>query len=89
MSDDLSLKTLAGIPGLSPSRFMHAFTESVGVPGRRYNLWLRLQRTARDLLDGTSVHERGSSSRVLRRRTPDAHVSSHARRDTVGPCLVE
>lgn len=31
---DLSLKTLAGIAGLSPSRLMHAFTESVGVPVR-------------------------------------------------------
>ena len=30
----LSLKTLAGIAALSPSRFMHAFTESVGVPVR-------------------------------------------------------
>ena len=53
--DDLSLKTLAGIAGLSPSRFMHAFTESVGVPVRPYILWLRLQRAACDLMDGASV----------------------------------
>ncbi len=38
--DDLSLKTLAAVAGLSPSRFMHAFTESVGVPVRPYILWL-------------------------------------------------
>ncbi len=53
--DGLTLKTLAGIAGLSPSRFMHAFTESVGVPVRPYILWLRLQRAACDLMDGASV----------------------------------
>ena len=53
--DDLSLKTLAGIAGLSPSRFMHAFTESVGVPVRPYILWLRLQRAACDLKMKPSV----------------------------------
>jgi AraC-like DNA-binding protein len=53
--DDLSLKRLAGIAGLSPSRFMHAFTESVGVPVRPYILWLRLQRAACDLMYGANV----------------------------------
>jgi AraC-like DNA-binding protein len=53
--DDLSLKALARIAGLSPSRFMHAFTESVGVPVRPYLLWLRLQRAACDLMNGASV----------------------------------
>ena len=55
MFDGLTLKTLADIAGLSPSRFMHAFTESVGVPVRPYILWLRLQRAACDLMDGASV----------------------------------
>jgi AraC-like DNA-binding protein len=50
-----SLKTLADIACLSPSRFMHAFTESVGVPVRPYMLWLRLQRAACDLKNGASV----------------------------------
>src|SRR5262249_52961282 len=54
-ADDFSLKTLAGISGLSQSRFMHVFTESVGVPLRPYILWLRLQRAACDLIDGDSV----------------------------------
>ena len=53
--DKLSLNTLAEIAGLSPSRFMHAFTTSVGVPVRPYILWLRLQRAACDLMDGASV----------------------------------
>jgi AraC-like DNA-binding protein len=54
-SGDVSLKTLAGIAGLSPSRFMHLFTTSVGVPVRPYILWLRLQRAACDLVNGASV----------------------------------
>src|SRR5262249_5511090 len=55
ISDDFSLKTLAGISGLSQSHFMHVFTESVGVPLRSYILWLRLQRAACDLIDGSSL----------------------------------
>jgi AraC-like DNA-binding protein len=71
--DDLSLKTLAGVAGLSPSRFMHAFTESVGVPVRPYILWLRLQRAACDLKDGASVttaaHRAGFSDAAHMTRT--------------------
>ena len=55
ISNDLSLKTLAAISGLSQSRFMHVFTESTGVPLRPYVLWLRLQRACCDLMAGTSV----------------------------------
>jgi len=55
ISTDFSLKTLAGISGLSQSHFMHIFTESVGVPLRPYILWLRLQRAACDLIDGATV----------------------------------
>jgi len=55
ISDDFSLKNLAGISGLSQSHFMHIFTESVGVPLRPYILWLRLQRAACDLIDGATV----------------------------------
>src|SRR5215813_9557514 len=77
ISDDFSLKTLAGISGLSQSHFMHVFTESVGVPLRPYILWLRLQRAACDLTDGASVtsaaHNAGFSdaahlTRTFRRR---------------------
>jgi len=54
-SDDFSLKKLAAVSGLSQSRFMHVFTESIGVPLRPYFLWLRLQRAACELMDGQSV----------------------------------
>ena len=71
--DDLSLKTLAGVAHLSPSRFMHAFTDSVGVPVRPYLLWLRLQRAACDLMDGASVtsaaHRAGFSDAAHLTRT--------------------
>ena len=71
--DGLSLKTLAGIAGLSPSRFMHVFTESVGVPVRPYILWLRLQRAACDLTEGASVtsaaHHAGFSDSAHLTRT--------------------
>jgi hypothetical protein len=42
----LSLKRMAAIAGLSESRLMHVFTESLGVPLRPYVLWLRLQHAA-------------------------------------------
>jgi AraC-like DNA-binding protein len=73
ISDDFSLKTLAGISGLSQSRFMHVFTESMGVPLRPYVLWLRLQRACCDLMAGASVtaaaHSAGFSDAAHLTRT--------------------
>jgi AraC-like DNA-binding protein len=64
---------LAGIAALSPSRFMHAFTESIGVPVRPYILWLRLQRAACDLMNGATVtnaaHRAGFSDAAHLTRT--------------------
>jgi AraC-like DNA-binding protein len=50
-----SLDSLAALSGLSRSRFMHAFTESVGVPLRPYVLWLRLQQAMCELMGGANV----------------------------------
>ena len=73
ISDDFSLKTLAGISGLSQSRFMHVFTESTGIPLRPYVLWLRLQRACCDLMGGASVtaaaHSAGFSDAAHLTRT--------------------
>jgi len=55
VADDVSLDRLAGIAGLSRSRFMHVFTESVGVPIRPYILWLRLQQASCELMYGANV----------------------------------
>jgi AraC-like DNA-binding protein len=72
-SDDFSLKTLAGISGLSPSRFMHVFTESVGVALRPYILWLRLQRASCELMSGATAtqaaHNAGFSDAAHLTRT--------------------
>lgn len=50
--DDASLEALAELAGLSPSRLMHAFTESVGIPLRPYLAWLKLQRAASGIVSG-------------------------------------
>jgi AraC-like DNA-binding protein len=49
---DPSLAALACVAGLSEGRFAHAFTESVGIPLKRYLLWLKLQRAATLLVAG-------------------------------------
>jgi AraC-like DNA-binding protein len=46
----VSLKRMAAIVGLSDSRLMHVFTTSVGIPLRRYILWLRLQRAYGEMM---------------------------------------
>lgn len=52
---DTSLAALARLAGLSEGRFMHAFTESVGIPIRPYLSWLKLQRAAAALVAGASL----------------------------------
>jgi len=54
-AEAVSLDAVATSVSLSPSRFLHLFTKSVGVPLRPYVLWLRLQCGARELARGTSV----------------------------------
>lgn len=49
---DLSLEALARRARLSPSRFMHVFTESMGIPLRPYLRWLRFQRAATAIVAG-------------------------------------
>ena len=55
--DQTSLNTLADVARLSPSRLMHVFTESVGIPLRPYILWLRVQRAACALNTGHTPTE--------------------------------
>ena len=54
-SEAVSLDALAASVRLSPSRFMHLFTTSVGVPLRPYVLWLRLQCGAGELARGRTI----------------------------------
>lgn len=51
-TEDTSLEALADAVKLSPSRLMHVFTESVGVPLRPYLAWLKVQRAAAAIVAG-------------------------------------
>jgi AraC-like DNA-binding protein len=53
----MTLPWMAEVAGLSPSRLMHLFTESVGVPPRPYVRWLRLQRACGEIMQGASITE--------------------------------
>ncbi|HEX9308533.1 MAG TPA: helix-turn-helix domain-containing protein [Anaeromyxobacter sp.] len=55
VDDDTSLEVLAGFVGLSPSRLMHVFTASVGIPLRPYLSWLRVQRAAIAIVTGSPL----------------------------------
>lgn len=55
--DDFSLQRMAALAELSPSRFMHVFTESVGIPLRPYIRWLRVQIACGELMRGASAAE--------------------------------
>lgn len=52
-----SLTALAQIAGVSPGRFMHAFTQTVGIPLRPYLRWLKLERAGAALAAGASLGE--------------------------------
>jgi AraC-like DNA-binding protein len=54
---DTSLKELALQVGLSPSRLMHIFTRSTGLPLRPYLRWLKLQRAVISIATGRSITE--------------------------------
>lgn len=70
---DTSLGALAREVGLSPSRLMHVFTESIGVPLRPYLAWLRLQRAAAAVVGrrplGEAAHAAGFADAAHMSRT--------------------
>ncbi|WP_437785952.1 helix-turn-helix domain-containing protein [Sorangium sp. So ce1097] len=59
---DTSLEALARVARLSPGRFMHAFTESVGVPLRPYLLWLKLERAGAAIAGGAALAEAAAAA---------------------------
>ena len=94
-ADTLSLQNLARIAGLSRSRFMHVFTESVGVPLRSYILWLRLQRACGECVGGASITEAAHSAgfadaahmtRTFRRMLGTTPSELAQRRSAIGEC---
>lgn len=60
------LANLASDAGLSPSRFLHLFKQTTGVPFRRYKIWCRIGTAIRRANAGSSLtaaaHEAGFSS---------------------------
>lgn len=73
---DVSLESLAEIAELSPSRLMHAFTASIGIPLRPYLAWLRLQRAAGDIVRGEALSSAAASAGF----SDAAHMSRTFRR---------
>jgi len=52
-----ALADLADVAGLSAGRLLHVFTDTVGIPPRRYLLWLKVQRASRAMASGQSITE--------------------------------
>jgi AraC-like DNA-binding protein len=73
VQETFSLEKVAKVAGLSPSRLIHVFTESVGVPLRPYVLWLRLQLASGELMRGATkteaAHRAGFSDAAHMTRT--------------------
>lgn len=57
-----NVETAAELAGLSPMRFQHVFTETVGIPFRRYRQWRRMGRVIRALAKGENLTEAAYSS---------------------------
>lgn len=54
---DVSVYTLAEAIGVSDNRLMHLFKDHMGLPLRRYLLWLRVRRVAMMIKDGVNITE--------------------------------
>ncbi len=67
------LSDVADAVGLSESRLAHLFTEQIGIPVRRYLLWLRLIQAIEQILDNvsftTAAHSAGFSDSAHLSRT--------------------
>ena len=51
----ITLAALAKVVGRSPSRLAHRFSETLGLPLRRYVLWCRLRAAAEAAMRGASL----------------------------------
>jgi AraC-like DNA-binding protein len=54
INKSIKISEVADFVCLSESRFAHLFKLQVGIPFRRYILWLRIQKTLLSFLDGNS-----------------------------------
>ena len=73
VDDTTSLEELASLVRLSPSRLMHVFTASIGIPLRPYLAWLRVQRAATAIVNesslGAAAHAAGFADAAHMSRT--------------------
>lgn len=76
---NFSQEALAGLIGLSPSRFLHLFRESTGVPYRRFRQWRRLLAAIGHLHAGDNL-----TRAALEAGFADAAHFSHCFRDAFG-----
>jgi len=70
---------LADALGLSVSRFLHLFSQQIGVPFRRFRIWIRLRAASQMALSGRSLTEAAHSAGF----SDSAHFA-RLHRDTFG-----
>lgn len=98
LPDRVTVPELAAQAGLSADRFMHLFKDQLGLPVRRYALWLRMFRAVRALAAGLSLtdaaHEAGFADSAHLSRTfrenfgyPPSFFFSGARNVQVRFCM--
>jgi AraC-like DNA-binding protein len=78
-ADLTALDELVRSDGLSVSRFLHLFSEEIGVPFRRFRIWNRLRAASSMALKGANLTEAAISAGF----SDSAHFS-RLHRDTFG-----
>ena len=76
LDQNLSLRDVTDVAGLSPSRTRHLFVEQTGLSFRTYLLWLRLERAVELFASGASLTEAAHSAGFA----DSAHLSRTFRR---------
>lgn len=81
LPEEISVEEVAAAVQLSSHRFMHLFKEEMGLPVRRYLLWLRTNKAVRLLKEGMSLteaaHEAGFADSAHMSRTFKEMVGIH------------
>ena len=79
LSAPLTLKQVAGVACLSPSRFRHLFAEQTGMGLRQYILWRRFVSVWELRMNGASLVDRRARRGVRGLRAFGAHEPPHDR----------
>jgi len=76
LSDSITLKQVAGVACLSPSRFRHLFAEQTGMGLRQYVLWRRFVSVWEHRMSGASLSEAAHAAGFA----DSAHLTRTSRR---------